>query len=91
MMRAGWLVVCCVLVAPLATGQVQRPNLIIVVADQLRRESCGYAGDAKAITPHIDGLARDGMSFDITSSIRPFVRPHGPRCGRVSMPGSHGW
>ncbi|MEO1575065.1 MAG: sulfatase-like hydrolase/transferase, partial [Pseudomonadota bacterium] len=47
-----------------ARGQIQRPNLIIIVADQLRRESCGYAGDERAITPHIDRLADDGMSFD---------------------------
>ena len=40
-----------------------RPNLIYVFADQLRYESVGYAGDAKARTPHIDRLAAQGVSF----------------------------
>lgn len=41
----------------------QRPNLIYVLADQLRYHSMGYAGDDKAITPCIDGFARDGVNF----------------------------
>ena len=53
--------VCCL--RPIC-GQVQRPNVVILMADQLRYESCGYAGDDKARTPHIDQLAKDGMSFD---------------------------
>ena len=40
-----------------------RPNLIYIFADQLRYESLGYAGDAKARTPRIDRLAREGVSF----------------------------
>lgn len=45
-------------------GQVQRPNVLVIIADQLRRESCGYAGDEIAVTPNIDQLAADGISFD---------------------------
>ena len=40
-----------------------RPNLIIVLADQLRYQSVGYAGDAKAHTPNIDRLADQGINF----------------------------
>ena len=40
------------------------PNIVYVMADQLRRQSCGYAGDALAKTPNIDRLADEGMSFD---------------------------
>ncbi|MDD9955349.1 MAG: hypothetical protein OXP68_03920 [Anaerolineaceae bacterium] len=29
-----------------------RPNLIFVLADQLRLQSCGHAGDARADAPH---------------------------------------
>ena len=53
----------CVLISPVA-AQIQRPNVIILMADQLSYESCGFAGDAKAITPNIDRLQNDGMSFD---------------------------
>jgi arylsulfatase A-like enzyme len=57
------VVIPTLLLSQLATAS-NRPNVLIIMADQLRYESCGYAGDPKAITPHIDRLAADGMSFD---------------------------
>ena len=39
------------------------PNLIYIFADQLRYQSCGYAGDPPAHTPHIDRLASESTSF----------------------------
>jgi len=41
----------------------KRPNLIIIMADQLRYQSVGYAGDAKSRTPNIDKLAARGVDF----------------------------
>ena len=41
----------------------ERPNLLYVFADQLRRQSVGCAGDAKAITPNIDRFAGEGVDF----------------------------
>jgi arylsulfatase A-like enzyme len=29
----------------------KKPNVVVMIADQLRYASCGYAGDAKAKTP----------------------------------------
>ncbi|MHC4993775.1 MAG: sulfatase family protein [Planctomycetota bacterium] len=40
-----------------------QPNVIVIIADQLRYQSVGYAGDTKAHTPHIDRIAREGVSF----------------------------
>ena len=40
-----------------------RPNIVLVLADQLRYQSCGYAGDAFARTPHLDALAQQSVSF----------------------------
>ncbi|MDQ2688434.1 MAG: sulfatase, partial [Armatimonadota bacterium] len=37
--------------------------LVYVFADQLRFQSLGYAGDGKAITPHIDRFAAEGVNF----------------------------
>ena len=46
----------------------ERPvNLVYVFADQLRRFSCGYAGDEFAYTPNIDRLAR--QSLDVRNAI----------------------
>ena len=41
----------------------KRPNVIYILADQLRYQSLGYAGDAKARTPNIDRLAAQSVSF----------------------------
>lgn len=38
------------------------PNIVFVLADQLRYQSCGYAGDEKAHTPHMDQLAAEGAN-----------------------------
>ena len=44
-------------------AQSKRPNIVYLLADQLRYQSCGYAGDSKAQTPNIDQLSQQGMSF----------------------------
>lgn len=43
---------------------LRRPNLVFVLADQLRRQSVGYAGDTRAQTPRVDRLATESVSFD---------------------------
>jgi arylsulfatase A-like enzyme len=35
------------------------PNIVFIMADQLRYQALGYAGDDKAITPNIDKLAAE--------------------------------
>ena len=40
------------------------PNIIYVLADQLRYQSCGYAGDEKAHTPNIDRLAQRAVNTE---------------------------
>lgn len=43
---------------------VGRSNILLIVADDLRWESLGTNGCAEVWTPHIDGLAARGASFD---------------------------
>ena len=57
-----------VLAAPLCVGSARaagrkRPNIVYLLADQLRYQSCGYAGDDRAHTPNIDRLASEGVNF----------------------------
>lgn len=47
------------------------PNIVFVFADQLRYQSCGFAGDKKARTPHLDALAAQGASFRNATSSHP--------------------
>ncbi len=42
----------------------RRPNLILMIADDMGRNDCGAYGQSKVKTPNIDALARDGMRFD---------------------------
>ena len=46
-----------------AGAQQQRPNIIYMMADQLRADVLGYAGDGLAVTPNIDRLAAEGLRF----------------------------
>lgn len=49
----------------------KRPNLVYIFADQLRHDVLGYAGDEKAITPHLDRMAAEGVSFINTTCVSP--------------------
>ena len=54
---------------------MSRPNLVFVVADQLRYGACGFAGDTVARTPNIDRLAAEGASFRQAVSCYPLCAP----------------
>ncbi|NJN81897.1 MAG: cytochrome P450, partial [Caldilineaceae bacterium] len=43
---------------------MQRPNILMIVADQQRRDTIGAYGSAIVRTPAIDRLAGEGMTFD---------------------------
>jgi arylsulfatase A-like enzyme len=51
------------LAATTIAAETQAPNVIVIVADQLRYQSVGYAGDKKAITPNLDRLASQSVNF----------------------------
>ncbi len=53
-----------------------RPNLIYVFADQLRYQSCGFAGDSQAQTPNIDQFALEGANFINCVSGHPMCAPY---------------
>ena len=46
-----------------AAGSAARPNILLLMADQLRRDALGCAGRGDAHTPAIDALARGSVSF----------------------------
>lgn len=54
---------------------MSRPNLIVVLCDQLRRQAVGCYGDGDAVTPNIDGLAADGVRFANACSTYPICVP----------------
>jgi arylsulfatase A-like enzyme len=52
-----------------------RPNIILIIADQLRRSALGCYGDPNVSTPNIDALAEQGTRFDASCSTYPVCVP----------------
>lgn len=52
------------------------PNLLFVLADQLRASSVGYAGEENVITPNLDRFAREGTIFTAAVSPLPVCTPY---------------
>jgi len=50
---------------------VRKPNIVVLLADQLRACSVGYAGEERVITPHLDRLAREAVNFRTAVSPLP--------------------
>ena len=59
-----------------AADRLSRPNLVFVLADQLRYQSCGFAGDTNARTPHLDAFAKAGVVFRNAVSGHPVCAPY---------------
>ena len=54
---------------------MNRPNILILLSDQLRRQALGCYGDPDARTPNMDGLARDGVRFTAANATYPVCVP----------------
>jgi arylsulfatase A-like enzyme len=52
------------LVSARAADGTKRPNVVLIIADDMAWDDCGAYGNPKIRTPHIDRLAREGMRFD---------------------------
>jgi N-sulfoglucosamine sulfohydrolase len=62
---AGLLVVLALAqVEAYAADEPKRPNLVLIIADDMAWNDCGAYGHPKIRTPNIDKLAREGMRFD---------------------------
>ena len=57
------------------TERVRRPNILVVMADQLAPHFVGAYGHPVAKTPHIDALAARGMRFDAAYCNSPLCAP----------------
>ncbi len=60
-------------------------NIIFYFTDQQRWDTCGCFGQPLKITPHLDGLAREGVRFDNAFSPQPVCGP----CRAVFQTGKH--
>ena len=60
-----------------------QPNILWIVTTQWRAQACGYAGDANARTPWLDGLASEAVNF--TQAVTP--HPLGPQARAALLTG----
>lgn len=56
-------------------AHTQRPNVLIILSDQLRRQALGCYGDPNISTPNIDALASEGVRFTNSCSTYPICVP----------------
>ena len=49
----------------------ERPNVVLIVADQMRRDALGTNGGPHVHTPHLDQLAAEGVNFTRAYSACP--------------------
>src|SRR5688572_24601308 len=66
-----WLTVFAIVVAGVMRA-ADRPNIIIIVADDLGYGELGCYGGKDVPTPHIDSLARNGVRFTNGYVTAPF-------------------
>jgi len=74
--RSLWRVLIGIaLAAPSASAATARPNVILIVVDDLRWDDLGAAGHPFAKTPHSDRLAREGALFQNMFATTPLCSP----------------
>lgn len=66
---------CCALLAVSCSRTDRRPNVLLVTLDTTRADHLGAYGDAKAMTPHFDGLAREGVLLEQAITPVPVTLP----------------
>ena len=54
-----------VILVLVAGARAQRPNFVIMIADDMSCDDCGAYGHPTIKTPHIDRLATEGVRFDL--------------------------
>jgi len=58
-----------------AANAPHRPNIIFILVDDLRWDDLGYAGHPFSKTPHIDRIAKEGVSFRNAFATTPLCSP----------------
>jgi choline-sulfatase len=67
-----------------------RPDVVVVTIDTLRADRVGCYGDSDAVTPNMDGLAREGILFENAVTPVPITLPSHSTIMTGLLPPNHG-
>lgn len=70
-----WAVLTSTLANALAAESASRPNILVIVADDLGYGELGCQGNSQIPTPHIDSLAKNGIRFTSGYVSGPYCSP----------------
>ncbi|MFY8222967.1 MAG: sulfatase [Pirellulales bacterium] len=62
LLAVAWL--WAIAAVPAHAGEPARPNIVFILADDMRWDAMSCAGNPLLRTPHLDRLAREGLRFD---------------------------
>lgn len=68
----------------------RRPNIVLIMADQLRADHVGFGGNRVVRTPNLDAIAETGMRFDRAHVANPICMPNRASLLTSRMPSAHG-
>lgn len=68
-------VVLLAFAAPVAAAPEERPNIVLILADDLGHGDIGVYGQERIRTPFIDQMAREGLRFTDFYAASPVCRP----------------
>lgn len=75
---------------PETSAQGRRPNVLVFIADQLRSDHLGYAGNPLVRTPNIDRLAAESAVFTEAMVTNPTCMPNRASLVTGRWPSAHG-
>ena len=52
-----------------------KPNILLFISDQQRRDTLGFRGETACSTPNMDRMAHEGVSFDHAITTAPLCTP----------------
>lgn len=73
-----------------SAGSGRRPNVLVIVADQLRADHLGFGGNTVVRTPHLDALAARGTVFGNATAANPTCMPNRASLATGRWPSAHG-
>ncbi|EGD54181.1 sulfatase family protein [Gordonia neofelifaecis] len=68
----------------------RRPNVVLIMADQLRADHVGFGGNTVVRTPNLDRIAERGARFDRAYVANPICMPNRASLLTSRVPSAHG-